>query len=196
MKQGLALFDFDGTITTKDTLFELIKFQKGKLKFWIGMIWLLPIFVLFKIKIIPAWKAKEIVLAFFFARQPVVEFQKSCDLFTNAILPGMLRREALEKIEHHLKNNDRIIVVSASAYQWVQGWCDNMKIELIATHLDQQYELITGKLKSLNCNDEEKVRRIKEHLNLNAFSPIYAYGNSTGDKPMLALADFPFYQKF
>lgn len=196
MKQGLALFDFDGTITTKDTLFELIKFQKGILKFYLGMIWLLPILILFKLKFLPNWKAKEAVLTFFFANQSQLAFQQSCDAFTSTALPLLLRKEALKKIEQHIANNDRVIVVSASCYNWVEGWCKTMHIELIATNLESKNGLITGKLDSINCNDEEKVRRINEYLNLTDYKPIFAYGNSAGDTPMLTLADFPFYREF
>ena len=196
MKQGLALFDFDGTITTKDTLFELIKFQKGSVKFYLGMTWLLPILILYKVKLLASWKTKEAVLTFFFANQTQAEFQLSCDSFISTALPLLLRKEALEKMEQHIINNDRVIVVSASGYNWVAGWCKSMNIELIATNLESKNGFMTGKLDSRNCNDEEKVRRINEYLNLTDYKPIYAYGNSAGDIPMLALADFPFYKNF
>ncbi len=196
MKRGLALFDFDGTITTKDTLFELIKFQKGVVAFYLGMIWLLPILVLHKLKILSAQIAKEAVLSLFFSNQDEYTFQQMCDQFISKAIPTILRKEALGKIEWHKKNGDRIIVVSASAYNWVEGWCQSMNIELIATRIERKNGLITGKLESVNCNSEEKVKRIKEYVELDDFSPIYAYGNSSGDKPMLALADFPFYKEF
>ncbi|MFM9840176.1 MAG: HAD-IB family hydrolase [Cyclobacteriaceae bacterium] len=196
MKRGLALFDFDGTITTKDTLFELIKFQKGNIAFYLGMIWLSPILILFKLGVVPNWRTKEIVLSLFFANQTLSSFQQMCDQFISNALPFMIRAEALKKIEQHTKKGDRVIVVSASAYNWVEGWCQSINIELISTRLDSKNGILTGKLESLNCNGEEKVKRIKKHLELTDFSPIYAYGNSSGDKPMLALADHPFYKKF
>jgi phosphatidylglycerophosphatase C len=196
LKKGLALFDFDGTITTKDTLFELIKFQKGSMAFYLAMIWISPILILFKIKLISNTRAKEFVLSFFFANQSQSSFQQMCDQFISKALPSMLREEAIKKIKDHLRNNDRVVVVSASAYNWVEGWCQSMNIELVATRLETKSEMITGKLESLNCNGAEKVNRIRGHLNLTDFSPIYAYGNSSGDKPMLALADKAFFNKF
>jgi phosphatidylglycerophosphatase C len=38
VKRRIAFFDFDGTITTKDTLLEIIKFQKGTLRFYTGFL--------------------------------------------------------------------------------------------------------------------------------------------------------------
>jgi phosphatidylglycerophosphatase C len=196
LKRGLALFDFDGTITTKDTLFEIIRFQKGSLAFYFGMIWLLPFLVSHKLKLISARAAKEKVLSLFFANQSQTDFQKMCNRFISEALPSLLREEAVKKIQYHIQNNDRIVVVTASPYQWVEGWCNSMKIEIIATRILIKDGIITGKLDSLNCNNEEKVNRIREYLKIDDHSPVYAYGNSSGDKPMLALATFPFFKTF
>jgi phosphatidylglycerophosphatase C len=196
VKQSLALFDFDGTITTRDTLFEVIKFQKGKLKFYLGMGYLSPLLILHKFKLLSAQRAKEVVLSFFFKGQLQSVFQHSCDQFILKALPSLLKQEALDKIAEHKKNNDRVIVVSASAHNWIQRWCEAMNIELIATRLEFKNGILTGKLDSLNCNGVEKVNRIREYLNVTDFDSISAYGNSKGDKPMLELADKKFYNKF
>jgi phosphatidylglycerophosphatase C len=196
VKQSLALFDFDGTITTRDTLFELIKFQKGKPKFYLGMCYLSPLLILHKLGFLSAQKAKEAVLSFFFKGQLQSVFQQSCDLFILNALPFYLKKEALAKIEEHKKNNDRVIVVSASAYNWIEGWCQAMNIELIATRLEFKNGMFTGKLSSVNCNGVEKVNRIKEYVNVTDYTSISAYGNSKGDKPMLELADKKFYNRF
>ena len=196
MKKGLALFDFDGTITTHDTLLEIIKYQKGKLLFCFGFLMLSPMMVLYKLKLIPNWRAKEILLTFFFGGDQSAEFQRKCDAFISERLPALLRKEALQKIASHLANHDRVIVISASSYNWIEGWCKSMNIELIATRLEEKQDRITGKLSSLNCYGKEKENRIKTYLELKEFSPIYAYGDSSGDKEMLALADHAFYRKF
>jgi phosphatidylglycerophosphatase C len=196
VKKGLALFDFDGTITTHDTLLEIIKYQKGKFHFYAGLLVLTPIMILYKVNLIANWRAKEMMLAFFFANTPLDEFQKKCTAFVHQRLPSLLKEEAIKSIEHHLRENNRVIVVSASASNWIEDWCKSMNIELIATQLQVKNEHITGKLDSLNCYGAEKVNRIKAHLKLSDYSPIYAYGDSAGDKEMLALADFPFYRKY
>ena len=48
-KKVLALFDFDGTLTKKDTMFEFIRFSKGNLMLLIGLIISFPILVLYKL---------------------------------------------------------------------------------------------------------------------------------------------------
>ena len=60
MKKIIAFFDFDGTITTKDSLLEFIRFYHGDIKTILGILILSPILVLYKMKIIPNYKAKEL----------------------------------------------------------------------------------------------------------------------------------------
>ena len=58
VKKGIAFFDFDGTITTKDTLLEFIKFSKGNLLFYAGFLLNLHFLVAYKLKIISNQAAK------------------------------------------------------------------------------------------------------------------------------------------
>ena len=50
---NIALFDFDGTITKKDTLFDFIIFAVGYKTFIIKLISLVPFLILYTLKIIP-----------------------------------------------------------------------------------------------------------------------------------------------
>jgi len=70
LKRRIAFFDFDGTITTKDTLLELIKYQKGRLLFYIGFLINAPYLVAYKLKIIRNSTAKQKVLHFFLIKHP------------------------------------------------------------------------------------------------------------------------------
>lgn len=197
MKKRLALFDFDGTITLKDTFMEIIKFQKGYFFFYSGMSFLLPILILYKLKLIKNSRAKELVLAFFFGKTPSAVFQSNCDEFIQERLPKILRHEAINKINYHLSQNDRVVVVSASPYNWIEGWCKKMHLELIATQLEVVDGKITGRLSSANCFGKEKVNRICSYLDLTEYSEIYAYGDSeSGDGAMLEIAQHAFYRKF
>lgn len=69
-------------------------------------------------------------------------------------------------------------------------------IVLIATKLEIRGSKLTGKFASQNCHCIEKVNRIKEIYDLDDYEYIYAYGDSSGDKELLALADESFYKPF
>ena len=55
MKKAIAFFDFDGTITTKDTLLEFIRFSKGRFRFYLGFLLYSPYLIAYKIKLIAGW---------------------------------------------------------------------------------------------------------------------------------------------
>ena len=61
MKQIVA-FDFDGTITNRDTLLEFIKFAKGKTAFYLGFLLHLPWLLAMKCHLYPNWKTKQMIL--------------------------------------------------------------------------------------------------------------------------------------
>ena len=65
-KYTIAAFDFDGTITTKDTLFDFIKFYVGNKNLFKGLIFLSPILVLYKLGFIRNDIAKQKLFAYFF----------------------------------------------------------------------------------------------------------------------------------
>ena len=196
MKKKIAVSDFDGTITTKDTLLEFIKFNKGSFAFYSGLLLNLPYLVAFKIKIISNQSAKEKVLKFFFHDTPLAVFKNNCVSFSKEILPGLIRQKALEEIKRLQSESITVVIVSASPQDWIQDWADEIGALLIASQLEIKNGKITGNLSGKNCHGNEKVRRICETFDLSKYEVVAAYGDSSGDKPMLALAAQSFYRPF
>jgi phosphatidylglycerophosphatase C len=200
LKKKIAFFDFDGTITTKDTLLEFIKFSRGNLFFYFGFFLSSPWLLAYKLKVIPNQIAKQRVLKFFFGGMPLERFQEECDRFSKDLLPQLIRPKALEEIERLQGNAVSIVIVSASPRNWISSWADRVRAELIATRLqihDQQGILkLTGKIEGKNCYGAEKVRRIQESYLLSEYEEIYTYGDTRGDLPMLALGNRPFFKPF
>lgn len=56
-------FDFDGTLTTKDTLIEFIRFSKGRVRLFLGFLLFSPLLILMKLHLYPNWKAKQRVFS-------------------------------------------------------------------------------------------------------------------------------------
>lgn len=196
MKNAIAFFDFDGTITRKDTLFEIVRFQKGNIHLYLGLMQLSPWLIGMKLGLITNAAAKEKMLSHFFKNTPLEDFQKKCDRFIEKRLPLLVRRNALEEIKKHLQNGVTVVVVTASAGNWMEGWCQKMNINCIATRLEVKDNKITGKINGRNCNGIEKVNQIRAHFDLSGFDTIFAYGDTKGDKEMLSLATFSFYKPF
>jgi phosphatidylglycerophosphatase C len=192
----IAFFDFDGTITTKDTLLEIIKFRHGKAKFYWGFLLHSPFLVAMKLGLVSNQYTKELILKYFFGKMREQDFQNLSDEFAQKEIPALVRPKALEEIKKLKENGFDIVVVSASAENWIREWCRSQHLQLIATQLEVKDGKITGRIAGRNCHGKEKVERITSKFNLADYRDIYCYGDTGGDKPMLALGTVKFYQPF
>jgi phosphatidylglycerophosphatase C len=192
----LVLFDFDGTITTKDTLLEFIRYYHGSARFALGFSLSSPWLGLMFLKAIPNWKAKERILEWFFKGESLEVFNRKSEQFCSEVLPALIRPDALKEIQAHLQSGATVAVISASAENWVRPWCNQYKLNCLATQLESVGNILTGKIAGLNCYGAEKEKRIRECYNLSEFDEVIAYGDSRGDLEMLALAQRQHYKPF
>lgn len=192
----LVLFDFDGTITHRDSLLQFTRFFVGSRRYLFGMAYLFIPLVKSKLGLLSAQKTKELFLTYFFKGVRLSEFHRKCASYSNTTLPKNIRSQALKAIETHKRLGSQIYIVSASACDWIQPWANQFNINVIATQLEIKDDQLTGKIKGLNCNGPEKVNRLKEIVDLSKFDKIVAYGDSTGDLAMMDLAHEKFYRKF
>jgi HAD superfamily hydrolase (TIGR01490 family) len=192
----LALFDFDGTITTDDSLIKFIRFVIGDARFIMGIAIISPMLVAYKLKLIPNYKAKQYMLSYFFKGLSEEKFMQVANKYSLKHIDTILRPKAMEKIGWHKEQGHKIVIVSASIECWLKPWCDKNNLDLIATKLEIKDSIVTGKFLSKNCYGIEKANRVKAQYNLDDYDHIYAYGDSRGDKELLELADMHFYMPF
>lgn len=196
MSSKIAFFDFDGTITMKDTLLEFIRFAKGDLSFIAGFFLYSPFIVAYKLGIITNQAAKEKVLQHFFSNTTIEDFNKLCTDFAEQVIPSLVRTKAAKEIRRLKEEGAHIVVVSASAENWVGIWSRQQGLEYIATRMECNEGKLSGKILGRNCYGNEKVERIRSVYDLGSFDRIYCYGDSEGDKAMLDIADIKFYRPF
>jgi HAD superfamily hydrolase (TIGR01490 family) len=196
LKKRIAFFDFDGTITTKDSLLEFIKHSKGSLYFYLGFFLNTPFLVAYKLKIISNQSAKERILRFFFGGMSMEAFQAKCDRFARLVLPGLIRPKASREIQKLLSMDFAVVIVSASPENWIKKWAQINDVQLIATNLAVNKGRLTGRILGKNCHGKEKVNRIRERIDLSEADIVLAYGDTLDDKPMLSLAGHAFYKPF
>jgi len=196
VKRVIAFFDFDGTVTRKDSLLEFIKYSKGNFSFYFGFLLHSPFLIAYKLQLLSNQRAKEMMLGYFFGKMPVDEFNKLCEQFINEKMPSLIRPKALKEIKKLKEGGAEVVIVSASPENWLNSWCRSIGVKCIATRLAINENKISGRIDGLNCHGEEKVRRINEIYDLKTFSSVYGYGDTHGDKPMLSIADYRFYKPF
>ncbi|MCP4552925.1 MAG: haloacid dehalogenase-like hydrolase [Bacteroidetes bacterium] len=192
----IALFDFDGTITTDDSLIKFIHFAVGDIKAIWGILLLSPMLITYKLKLIPNYKAKQWMLSYFFKGMNYQQFQKIAERYSIEQIDKIILPKAMERIRWHQQEGHKVVIVSASMESWLKKWCQKHNIDLISTRLEIQNGKLTGKFATKNCYGIEKVNRIKERYNLSEYSVIYAYGDSLGDTEMLSIATEQYYKHF
>ena len=195
-KKVIAAFDFDGTITKYDSLLFFIWYSVSFLKLSINVFKLLPTLTLYKLKIIPNYEAKEKLFRKFYKGLRIAAFDELGTQFVIR-LNKMIRPEAREKLDWHRKMGHEIVIISASVENWIKPWAKKQGIDMVlATQIEVKDELITGKFLSKNCYGPEKVNRFLAHFPDRKAYELYFYGDSNGDKELLAIADHSFYRSF
>lgn len=211
MKEKIYCFDFDGTITTKDTLIEFIRHVKGTQALLFGLLLYSPLLVLMKFHLYPNWRAKQLVFRHFFGKMSITDFTAHCQDFAQSH-QQLLRPKMMQKIRLAAAAHERIFIVSASIDEWVRPFFTLqgiMGITVLGTKIEVKEGCLTGKFSSNNCYGEEKIHRICEALTQvidngkgasslsfdRTHYDIEAYGDSRGDKEMLAFADNGHYVK-
>ena len=186
-------FDFDGTLTTKDTLLEFIRFAKGTLAFGLGFLRYTHLLVLMKLGFYPNWKAKQKVFAHFFKGMSIDDFDALCQEFA-ASSKHLLRPKGIEAINKAQSEGSEVLIVSASIDNWVQPFFANVKV--LGTQIEVVDDKLTGRFLTKNCYGQEKVNRILTlHPNRQDYH-LTAFGDSRGDKDLLAWADESYFKPF
>ena len=200
MKKKLYCFDFDGTLTTSDTLLEFIKYAKGRSRFLMVFLMYSPLLVMMKLHLYPNWKAKQQIFAHLFAGMRIEKFDALCRGFAEEN-QHLLRPKGITLVHEALVARAQVFIVSASIDNWVRPFFDirNLKgVQVLGTQIEVEDGKLTGNFKSNNCYGKEKVHRIAEALKSFERSEyeIEAFGDSRGDKEMLAFADKGHFKPF
>ena len=185
-KAKLFAFDFDGTLTTRDTLIEFIRYACGTARFLLGFLLYSPLLVLMKLRLYSNGKAKQKVFAHFFKGMSIDAFDTLCQDFASTHR-HLLRPEVVSQLEQALSEGAEVLIVSASIDNWVQPFFP--KVKVLGTQIEVIDGRLTGRFLTPNCYGQEKVRRILTlHPDRSAYH-LTAYGDSRGDREMLAFAD-------
>lgn len=196
MGKKLAVFDLDGTMTSKDTMLEFIRFAKGKEKLFNALVALSPLLILNKLGFYSSEKAKMKLLARTLKGEKATDLRKKAEAFTREIMPGILRPKALEQIQFHKSKGHEVVVITASLDIWVEPWLTRQNLAHYCTHAEMVDGIFTGRFTNANCNGPEKLRVLQENYALDQYDMIFVYGDSSGDKQMMSIATRKYYKPF
>ena len=193
-KKKVYAFDFDGTLTTRDTFIEFIRYARGSRALVLALLRYSPLLVLMKLRLYPNWRAKQRLFSHFFAGMRLDQFNSLCRDFA-ADQRQLLRPKAMQTLQGLVADGADVLIVSASMENWVRPFFDD-SVSISGTQIEDTHGIITGRLRSRNCYGAEKVERIKAHFPQRDSYYLIAYGDSRGDKEMLNYADERHYKPF
>lgn len=199
MGRIIAAFDFDGTLTVKDLLLPFLQFIEGSHASLYGKLALgIPWYAGFAAGLVTRQEAKERTLQIFLKGLPKAALEEKGSAFARGPLKKYLRSDALEKLNWHQVQGHTCLLVSATLDLFLRPWVEEMGFQdLICSELAWDKEMrATGELRGTNCWGAEKQRRLLEWAGPRDEFVLYAYGDSRGDREMLAMADYPFFRKF
>ena len=194
----LVLFDFDGTITTQDSLDSFFRdISPNKLIYLkIKFIDTLFYFILYKLKIISLEKLKLKRINKYFSLYDNEKLLLKAINFSKYTLPKFVKNSAIEQIKMHKMYSHKVVVVSASLNILLTEFITSINIELITNDIVYDNKKKIYSFKKTDCNFHEKVIRIKSKYDLLDYKYIYAYGDSNGDYQMLSIANYKYFNYF
>jgi HAD superfamily phosphoserine phosphatase-like hydrolase len=188
-KRKLVLFDFDGTLTYKDTMIPFMRYALGDLRFTKALASALPMLVARAFHLCSTQRAKQVLFSACFRGMAYSEFCSRAESFAEKKGTAMLRPDMSLRLREALgDDNTDVAIVSASMQEWIAPIIRPAAPIILATcpEVDDRGS-ITGRFATPNCKGAEKVRRIRERFDLSCYD-ITAYGDSAGDNEMLAIA--------
>ena len=193
----VAAFDFDGTITTRDTFLLFLSVAFGRRRLMRALVRLAPDVARFGARMQSRDALKARLIATLFAGRDCGPLDAAAEHFSARVATHMLRPGAVKRVRWHRDRGHRLVLVSASLDIYLTYLAEPLGFDdLLCTRLSRRNGVFDGQLLGINCRGEEKVARLGKLIGGYHGHQIFAYGDSDGDREMLRVADFPFYRPF
>lgn len=196
----MAVMDFDGTITRGDSFKAFFKWREGCFRYYATLLrHFLPL-AGYALRLVSNSRAKETLLKAFLKGTPQARLASDGRAFALAHR-HLLRPAAVEAIAAALREGQRVVVVTASVEQWVAPFFEGQAVTVLGTRLETTADgLLTGRLDGLNCHGPEKPARLEAWLKAEGKTTgdyrLAVYGDSAGDREMMAVAFETYYKPF
>jgi phosphatidylglycerophosphatase C len=193
---ALVAFDFDGTLTVRDSYTAFLRWRAGSGRYAAGMAKLAPAATSYLLHRdrgrIKAAATKE-----FLAGVPRETLEEEARAFAQEMAPSLLRADAVATWRWWRAREATMIIVTASPDVVVAPFARALGASvLLGTQLEYDgNDRVTGAFACANCRGDEKVRRLKAHFGEDVRLAA-AYGDTSGDRAMLKIAEEQGYRVF
>jgi phosphatidylglycerophosphatase C len=188
----VAVFDFDGTLTVRDTLGPFLREIAGTGAFTRALAVDAPRLALAGMGAASRDDAKERLLRRLVGGRRHADLAAHGSEYGERVATSGLRPDIVARLRGHAEEGHEIAIVSASLDLYIDRAAELLGVEtVLCSRLEVDGDgRVTGALAGGNCRGPAKIRRIREHFGAGGYE-LWAYGDSAGDAEMLAAADHP-----
>jgi phosphatidylglycerophosphatase C len=198
MTAVVAAFDFDGTLTVRDCVRPFLERIGGRR----SIVTALARRPLQSIRGVVRWDRdvlKDVVVGGVYCGRSVADVAEAGREFATVVADRGLRDDTLGRLRWHQGMGHRTLLVSASLASYLEPLADRLGVEcVLCTDVAVDHEHTNGgvyadRLAGPNCRAAEKLLRLRRWLADEDIddAEIWAYGDSRGDREMLAAAHHP-----
>ncbi len=191
--RGVAAFDFDGTITRRDTLLGFLVHVAGWTRVAAAVATTGPSLAGVAVGRGSRDDAKELLLTRVLGGRSGAEITAAGAAYAARLLERRpFRPEVLARLARHRALGHRVVVVSASLAEYVVPVVTPLGVhDVLASRLElDPAGRVTGRLLGGNMRAARKAEALRSLLGPEPVE-LWAYGDSDGDAELLALADHP-----
>src|SRR5207248_701156 len=183
-ERTVAVFDFDGTLTRRDTLLPFLRRTRGASRTSMALL------ATSLSMVRDRDRAKEAFLHRLLVGQDVEELRAAAEVFADVVIKRGLRSSVLERVQWHTAEDHELVIVTASPELYVSPIGERLGFDaVLGTRLETDGNgRLTGRLQGRNCRGTEKVERLRAWLGDGEVT-LYAYGDSSGDRQLWESAD-------
>ena len=191
-QRTVAAFDFDGTLTHRDTLVPFLVRVRGRAAVARALVVSAPTLLAAAAGRETRQRAKEALLIHTLNGWWLDELRPLADDYARDVVATQLRADRLARLRWHQDQGHDTVLVSASPELYVQPAGRLLGCTaVLASRLEvDRRGRVTGRLFGANVRGAEKPRLLREWLGAEP-AELWAYGDSEGDAEMLAMADVP-----
>ena len=195
-RRPIAAFDFDGTLTVKDSFTAFLAWRTSHVRCLVGLARIAPALLSYLLHR-DRGRLKAVAVGQFLAGMPREALEGEAAAFAAQTRARLLRPDALACWEDWGRRGALRIIVTASPTAIVAPFARALGAdELIGTELAYDAEgHVTGAFVTPNCRAQEKVTRLRARFGQDVRLAA-AYGDTGGDTEMLAIAEVAGFRLF
>lgn len=191
MSTVVAAFDVDGTLTVRDCVVPFMRKVSGT-----GALVTRGFYGMARRPTAVIARDRDEIKAFFvktvFAGRLVHDVEEMGTNFAETVSRSWMRPDVLRRLRWHQARGHRTVLVSASLGPYLRALGSRLSVDaVLCTELEHDGRVFSGSLEGVNCRGPEKSARLDRWLagqGLGTQALEWAYGDSTGDREMLAAA--------